>query len=161
MKSFFWFSLEYGDLCMLSRCFQLQRGWCDLHTSVAIAGTFQMSEAHGWVSEVLWSHCSSWCPGWLKVLVISLHLSKSHPTMAHACLSSQELSTTGIRPIAECRWISLAWRYKLVARMESYLNIFFPLDWHKEGACSLPPPRTMPCVCVKAALGPRWYVCIS
>lgn len=118
MKAFCCCSLECGVLCLLSRCFQLQRGWSDLHTSVAIAGTFQMSKAHGWVLEVLWSYCCSWCPGgWKSWPSLPSSPSPIPPRLMPSW--AQELSTTAIRPMAECRWISLMWCHKLVAQIES------------------------------------------
>lgn len=87
-------------------------------------------------------------PGRLKVLAITAHLSKPHPTLTRASRHAQELSTSGIRPVVEHSWVWLARRYKLVARTEVYLNNFFPLDWLKEGVCSPPPsPRRALCMC--------------
>lgn len=63
-------------------------------------------------------------------------------------LSTQELSATGIRPITERIWISLARGCCLVVWVEVYLNIFFLLDWCKEGVCSPPPsPHRALCMC--------------
>lgn len=148
IKAYHWCSLGCGALCFSHRCLQLWGVCRDFRTSVAVGGIFQTSEAQGRVLEVLRSHRSSWRPGWLKVLGITACLSKPCPTVARASLSAWELSTAGSRPIVEHSWISLAQRYKLVAQREVYLNIFFPLDWHKEGVCSLPSsPRSALCMC--------------
>lgn len=118
IKAYCWCSLGCGALCSSHRCLQLCGVCRDLGTSVVVGGTFQRSDAQGWGSELLRSHCSSWRPGWPEGLSITSSLSKPHPIMAHASLSAQELSTTGIRPTVECSWISQARRYKLVAGMD-------------------------------------------